>query len=61
MQYRLSVETKSTHGGERPGAGRKKKPEKEKKNSYGVYLTEAQKKKLVKKHGSLTKALESLL
>lgn len=50
-----------THGGKRPGAGRNPKPDKDKKHSYGVYLTEAQKTKLVKKYGSLTAALESLL
>lgn len=50
---------KQTHGGARPGAGAKKK--KHKKKSYSVSLLEKDKEAIIKKHGSLTKAISKTL
>ena len=47
-------------GGAKPGAGRPKK-QSEKKQSFNVSLSASQKKFLVEKYGTLTKALEQLL
>lgn len=55
------MEKNIKHGGSREGAGRKAKSEKEKKKGYPVYLTEKNKKALVYKYKSLTKAIEQLL
>jgi hypothetical protein len=52
---------KETRGGSRPGSGRKPKTEKEKKKGWPVYLTDKNKKALVTKYKSLTKAIEILI
>lgn len=46
----------NNHGGKRPGSGRKKKKG-EKKEKYSVSLLPSEKKQIVKKHGTLTKAI----
>lgn len=55
------MKKENTHGGARTGSGRKPKTDKEKKKGYPVYLTEKNKKNLVKKYKSLTKAIEQLI
>ena len=54
---------KGKSGGARQGAGRKSAEELgvEKKKMFPAYLYPSQAKKIVKKYGSITKALESLL
>ncbi len=52
---------KENRGGSRIGSGRPKKADKEKKKAYSVQLTEAERDEIVKDHGSLTKAVKSLL
>jgi hypothetical protein len=55
--------TKNKSGGARKGAGRKSADELgvEKKKVYPAYLYPTQAEKIVKKFGSITKAVESLL
>lgn len=54
---------KGKSGGTRKGAGRKSAEELgvEKKKMYPAYLYPSQAKKIIKKYGSVTKAVESLL
>lgn len=51
---------KGKSGGAREGAGRKA-TDKEKKKMYAAYLYPSHAKKILKKYGSVTKAIESLL
>lgn len=54
--------TKKKHGGKRAGSGRKATlAEDERKKSYTVTLKPKDKDKIVKAHGTLTKAIETTI
>lgn len=51
---------KKQHGGSRPGAGKKRKESGEKKVATTVRMYPSDKKKIVKKFGTLQKGIDSL-
>lgn len=57
---KASKKKEVTHGGARQGAGRKPKDPEDKKITEHVYITPDRKAKLIKKYGSLTKAIETV-
>lgn len=59
MLHLRIMDKRKFNGGAREGAGRK--PRKDKKKGYNVYLRDKQKKHLVKTHHSLTDAIVTLL